>query len=102
MSEKSNFIQPEFTHTELGIHLVLPELLKYQAQMLFMLFFALGIDQNVVDEYDHNFFNKIHEHFVHHVHEICWCIFQSNGITVYSYIPYLVVKEVLGMSCSLI
>src|SRR4051812_41108447 len=87
MSEKSNFIQPEFTLTELGIQFVLPKLLNYQTQMLFMFFFALGVDQNVIDEYDNKLVKEFHEHLVHHIHEIGWCICQTkwhHGVLIQS------------------
>src|SRR4051812_29002293 len=87
MSKKSNLIQPKFTLTEHGIQLMLPEFLKYPTQMFFMLFFSLGIDQNIIDEYDNKLVKKLHEHLVHHVHEISWCICQSkwhHGILIQS------------------
>src|SRR3954466_13461257 len=78
MSEKSDFIQLEFTLAEFGIQLMLPKLLKYQTQMLFMLFIALGVDQNVIDENDNKLVKKFHEHLVHHIHEVGWCICQTK------------------------
>src|SRR3954471_11625880 len=87
MSEKSDFIQPEFTHAEFGIQLMFPKLLKYQSQMFFMLFIALGIDQNVIDENDNEFIKKFHEHLVHHIHEVDWFICQTkwhHGVLIQS------------------
>src|SRR3954466_13979118 len=78
MSKKSNFIQPKFTLAEFGIQLMLSKLLKYQTQMSFMLFFALGVDQNVIDENDNKLVKELRENLVHHIHEISWCIGQTK------------------------
>src|SRR3954463_7614726 len=87
MPKKSNFIQPEFTLAEFGIQLMLCKFLKYQTQMSFMLFFGLGVDQNVIDENDNELVKELHEHLVHHIHEISWCIGQTkwhHGILIQS------------------
>src|SRR3954463_2968907 len=78
MSKKSNLIHPKFTLAEFGIQLMLTKILKYQSQMFFMLFIALGVDQNVIDENDNEFVKKFHEHLVHHIHEVGWCICQTK------------------------
>src|SRR3954466_4860123 len=87
MSKKSNFIQPEFTLAEFCIQLMLSKLLKYQTQMSFMLLFAFGVDQNVIDENDNKLVKELHEHLVHHIHEISWCIGQTkwhHGVLIQS------------------
>src|SRR3954465_8937883 len=78
MSKKSNLIQPKFTLAEFGIQLILPKLFKYQPQMYFMLFIALGVDQNFIDENDNKLVKKFHEHLVHHIQEVGWCIGQTK------------------------
>src|SRR3954471_25054438 len=87
MSKKSNLIQPEFRLAAFGIQFMLSKLLKYQTQMSFMLFIALGVDQNVIDENDDKLVKKFHEHFVHHIHEVGWCIGQTkwhHGVLIQS------------------
>jgi hypothetical protein len=62
--------QPELTLAVLGIELMIMQTLKYNAEMLFMLFFILRIDQDVVNE-DHNKLVQLcHEYRVHQVHEV--------------------------------
>jgi hypothetical protein len=58
-----------------------------------MIFFTLGIDQDVVNEDNDKLAHLRHEYGVHQVHEMC-----RNNITKYSYNPYLVEKAVLETS----
>jgi hypothetical protein len=51
MSKKWDLLQPECTLTKLGIELMVTKSLQNNSEMLRMLFFALGIDQDVIDEY---------------------------------------------------
>jgi hypothetical protein len=53
MSKKLNFLQPECTLAEFGIELMVSESLQNNLEMLHMLFFIFGIDQDVVNE-DHD------------------------------------------------
>jgi hypothetical protein len=53
--QELNTIQPEFAFGELGIEFKIPQTLKNNAKMFNMLFFAFGINQNVIDE-NHNGF----------------------------------------------
>jgi hypothetical protein len=50
---KWDFLQPESTLAELGIELMVSESLQNNIEMLRMLFFTFGIDQDVVNE-DHD------------------------------------------------
>jgi hypothetical protein len=52
MSKKRNFPQPESAIIELGIELMVSKSLQNNSEMLRMLLFALGIDQDDVNE-DH-------------------------------------------------
>jgi hypothetical protein len=98
MSKKRNFLQPESTLAELGIELMVSKSLQNNSEMLCMLLFALGVDQDVVDE-DHDELVQLrHEYRVHQVHKMCRSIDESKRITKYSYNPYLVEKVVLGTS----
>jgi hypothetical protein len=51
MSKKRNFLQPESTLAEFGIELMVPKSLQNNTEMLCMLFFTHGIDQDDVNEY---------------------------------------------------
>jgi hypothetical protein len=79
MSKKRNFFQPEstlgefgiwvFLRKEFGIGLMVPKSLQNNAEMPHMLFFTLGIDQDVVNEYHNKLIQLRHEYKVHHGHE---------------------------------
>jgi hypothetical protein len=78
MSEKWNFLQTESTLAELGIELMVSKSLQNNLEMLHMLLFTLGIDQDVINE-DHNKLVQLqHEHGVHQVHEMCRSIGESK------------------------
>jgi hypothetical protein len=49
MSKKWNFFQPESTLAELAIELMVSKSLQNNSEMLCMLLFTLGIDQDVVN-----------------------------------------------------
>jgi hypothetical protein len=53
MSKKRNFLQLESTLAELDIELMVSKSLQNNSEMLRMLFFTLGIDQDVINE-DHD------------------------------------------------
>jgi hypothetical protein len=53
MTKKGYFLQPDCTLTELGIELMVTKSLQNNLKMLLMLFFILGVDQDVVNE-DHD------------------------------------------------
>jgi hypothetical protein len=98
ISEKGNFLQLESTLAEFDKELIVPKSLQNNAEMSRMLFFTLGIDQDVVNE-DHDKFVQLrHEYGVHQVYEMCRSIVSPNDITKYSYNPYLVERAVLETS----
>jgi hypothetical protein len=53
MSKKQNFLQPKITLAELGIELMVMKSLQNNSEMLRMIFFTLGIDQDGINE-DHD------------------------------------------------
>jgi hypothetical protein len=71
MSKKMNFLQLESTLAEFGIELMVPKSLQNNAEMPRMIFFTIGIDQDVVNEDNHKLVQLRHEYRVHQVHEIC-------------------------------
>jgi sirohydrochlorin ferrochelatase len=78
MSKKRNFLQPKSTLAELGIELMVMKSLQNNSEMLHMLFFTLGIDQDVISE-DHDKLVQLrHEHGVHQVYEMCRSIGESK------------------------
>jgi hypothetical protein len=78
MSKKWNFLQLESTLAELGIELMVSKSLQNNSEMLRMLFFTLGIDQDVINEYHDKLVQLRHEHRVHQVHEMCRSIGESK------------------------
>jgi hypothetical protein len=78
MSKKQNFLQPESTLAKLDIELIVSKLLQNNSEMLRMLFFTLGIDQDVINE-DHDKLVQLrHEYGVHQVQEMCRSIGESK------------------------
>jgi hypothetical protein len=71
MSKKRNFLQPESTLAEFGIELMVPKSLQNNAEMAHMLFFTLGIDQDVVNEDNDKLVQLRHEYRAHQEHEMC-------------------------------
>jgi hypothetical protein len=53
MPKKWDFLQPESTLAELDIELMVSKSLQNNSEMLRMLLFTLGIDQDVINE-DHD------------------------------------------------
>jgi hypothetical protein len=51
MSKKGIFFQSKNTLAEFGIELMVPESLQNNSEMSRMLFFTLGIYQDVINEY---------------------------------------------------
>jgi pyoverdine/dityrosine biosynthesis protein Dit1 len=47
-------------------------------EVLLMFFFAIGVDQNVVNEYHDKLVKLWHEYGVHQVHEMCRSIGESK------------------------
>jgi hypothetical protein len=78
MSKKRNFLQPESTLAELGIELMVSKSLQNNSEMLRMIFFTLGIDQDVINEDCDKLVQLQHEYGVHQVHEICRRIGESK------------------------
>jgi hypothetical protein len=78
MSKKWNFLQPESTLAELGIELMVSMSLQNNSEMLRMLLFTRGVDQDVINE-DHDKLVQLwHEYGVHQVHEMCRSIGESK------------------------
>jgi hypothetical protein len=78
MSKKRKFLQPESTLAKLDIELMVSKSLQNSSEMLRMLLFTLGVDQDVVNE-DHDKLVQLrHEYGVHQVHEMCRSIGESK------------------------
>jgi hypothetical protein len=78
MSKKQNFLQPKSALVELGIELMVTKLLQNNSEMLHMLLFTLGIDQDIVNEDHDKFVQLCYEYGVHQVHEMCRSIGESK------------------------
>jgi hypothetical protein len=97
MSKKRNFLQLENTLAEFGIELIAPKSLQNNAEMPHMLFFALGIDQDVINKDNNKLVQLRNEYRVYQVHEMCRSIGEPKGHNQI-HGPYLGEKSVLGMS----
>jgi hypothetical protein len=78
MSKKWNFLQPECTLAKLGIELVVTKSLKNNPKVLLMLFFILGVYQDVFNEYHDKLVQLWHEYGIHQVHKMCRNIGESK------------------------
>ena len=98
MPKKRDFLQPELTLAKLSIHVMFSKFLQNQPQMLFMICFYFGEDQNIINE-DHNKPIEILHNTLFIIYmKYVGALVSPKDITVYSYNPYRVVKAVLGMS----
>jgi hypothetical protein len=43
-------------------------------EMVRMIFWIFGINQNVINEDHYKFVEFLHEDRVHEIHKVCWCI----------------------------
>jgi hypothetical protein len=78
MAKKWYFLQSERTLAELGIKLLVAKSLQNNTKVLIMIFFILGVDQDVINE-DHDKLVQLrHEYGVHQVHEMCRSISESK------------------------
>jgi hypothetical protein len=71
MSKKRNLLQLESTLAEFGIELMVPKSLKNNVEMSCLLFFTLGIYQDIINEDNDKLVQLRHEYRVHQVHEMC-------------------------------
>jgi hypothetical protein len=46
--------------------------------MFLMLLLILGIYKNIINEHHYELVEVVHEHTVHQVHEVSWCVRQSE------------------------
>src|SRR6185437_9700064 len=95
MTEEWNLVNPELALAELGIQLMLSQSLQHESQMLLMLFFYLGEDQNIINEDHHEDIQIVHENHVHQVHE------ESRGISQAEGHDRVLIQPVLASECRL-
>lgn len=57
---------------------MLPQQLQSNPKMLLVLLLRLRINENVVDEYYNELVQVRSENPIHHIHEECWCVRQSE------------------------
>ena len=58
---------------------MLAEFLQHKPQVLLMFFIGLGVDEDVINKHDDELIQVLHENQIHEVHEVYWCISQSEG-----------------------
>ena len=95
MTEEWNLVNPELALAELGIQLMLSQSLQYESQMLLMLFFCLGEDQNIINEDHHEDIQIVHENHVHQMHE------ENRGISQAEGHDRVLIQPVLASKCRL-
>jgi hypothetical protein len=78
VTKKRYFLQPKCTFAELGIELMVVKSLQDNTKMLLMLFFILGVDQDVINEDHIKLVQLQYEYIVHQVHEIYRSIGESK------------------------
>jgi hypothetical protein len=78
MPKKWNLFQPECTLAKIGIQLGVTKLLQNNLKLLLMIFFSLGVDQDIINEYHHKLVQLQHEYGVYQVHEMCMSIDESK------------------------
>jgi hypothetical protein len=78
MSQELNSIQPKLALAELSVQLMLSQPGQDGADMLCMLFFILGINQDVVDENYYKLVQLRHKDRIHEVHEKCGSICEAE------------------------
>jgi hypothetical protein len=61
VTQEFHTIQPEFTFREFGIEFVIPQSLQDNTNMLRMLGFILGINEDIINEYHYELVQFIHE-----------------------------------------
>jgi hypothetical protein len=70
VTQEWNFTQQELTLVVLCIELMVTKSLKHNAEMPFMLFLILRIDQDVINKDHDKLVELCHEYRVHQVHEV--------------------------------
>jgi hypothetical protein len=78
MFKKANFLQLKSTFAEFGIELMVPDSLQNNSKMSHMLFFALGIDQDAINEYHDKLIQLRNEYGVYQVHKMGRSIGESK------------------------
>jgi hypothetical protein len=94
MSKKWNLLQPECTFAKLDIESMVTKSLQNNPKMLFMLFFILELDQDVINEYHDKLVQLWHEYGVHQIHEMCRSIGDSKRYN------QILIQPILGRECS--
>jgi hypothetical protein len=78
MAKKWYFLQSKCTLAELGIELMVTKSLQDNTKVLLMLFFILGVYQDVINEDHDKLIQLQHEYGVHQVHKMCRSIGESK------------------------
>jgi hypothetical protein len=62
VTQEFDLLQPEFAFRQLSIKTMIAQSLKHDVQVLSMFVFILGIDQNIINENDHELIQLWHKH----------------------------------------
>src|ERR1700712_6034128 len=78
VSEEADFLLHEFTLRELAVQTILTKDLQNLAEVLKMFIRCLAVDQDVIEEDDHEVIEVRSEHLLHQVHERCRSVCQTK------------------------
>src|SRR6185503_8847716 len=78
MTKKRYFFKPKLTFAKLGIKTMLPKFLKDNLNVTSMIFFGLGINEDIINEDGHKDIKFLHEDAIHQIHEISRCIGETE------------------------
>lgn len=72
VSKELDFLKPKFTLWKLDMKLTLSQQLQSNQEMLLVLLFRSGIDENVFDEYYDELVQVRSKNPIHRIYEQCW------------------------------
>jgi accessory colonization factor AcfC len=84
MTQEWDFLDPELALPELGVQLMLSQMMKYNSEVIFMLFHTLQIYQNIINEHHDKLSNSdIKTEFMRYM-KCASTFINPNDITRYS------------------
>jgi hypothetical protein len=78
VTQERHLLHPKLALAYLDIQSRALKLLRYQTEMFFMLFFALGVNQHTIDEHYDELVQILHKVLVHHILIVGWGFSQSK------------------------
>ena len=78
MAEKLDAILEEFTLTLLGVEFIVTQQCQHLAYVFLVFIHIATVDENVIEEHQHELVQEGLEDRVHQMHERCRCIRQAE------------------------